>query len=53
MKKKLINQLKIYIRKKIGKIPDYDLMKKLSKRFVWWFLDKFELTKKQLKIIQN
>ncbi len=37
----------------MGKIPDYDLMKKLSKGFVWWFLDEFELTKKQLKIIQN
>ena len=39
--------------KKMGKIPDYDLMKKLSKGFVWWFLDEFELTKKQLEIIQN
>ena len=39
--------------KKMGKTPDYDLMKKSSKRFVWWFLDEFELTKKQLKIIQN
>ena len=39
--------------KKMGKIPDYDLMKKLSKGFVWWFIDEFELTKKQLKIIQN
>ena len=39
--------------KKMGKIPDYDLMKKLSKGFLWWFLDEFELTKKQLKIIQN
>ena len=39
--------------KKIGIIPDNELTRKLIKGFVWWFLDEFELTNKQLKIIQN
>ena len=51
--KEIDKSVKNLYQKKMGKIPDYDLMKKLSKRFVWWFLDEFELTKKQLKIIQN
>ena len=51
--KEIDKSVKNLYQKKMGKIPDYDLMKKLSKGFVWWFLDEFELTKKQLKIIQN
>ena len=51
--KEIDKSVKNLYQKKMGKIPDNDLMKKLSKGFVWWFLDEFELTKKQLKIIQN
>ena len=51
--KEIDKSVKNLYQKKMGKIPDYDLMKKLSKGFVWWFLDEFELTKKQLEIIQN
>ena len=51
--KEIDKSVKNLYQKKMGKIPDYDLMKKLSKGFVWWFLDEFELTKKQLKITQN
>ena len=51
--KEIDKSVKNLYQKKMGKIPDYDLMKKLSKGFVWWFLDEFELAKKQLKIIQN
>ena len=35
---------------KMGEIPYYNLLKNLSKGFVWWFLDEFEGTKKQLKL---
>ncbi len=51
--KEIDKSVKNLYQKKMGKIPDYDLMKKLSKGFVWWFLDEFEITKKQLKKIQN
>ena len=51
--KEIDKSIKNLYQKKMGKIPDYDLIKKLSKGFVWWFLDEFELTKKQLEIIQN
>ena len=51
--KEIDKSVKNLYQKKMGKIPDNDLIKKLSKGFVWWFLDEFELTKKQLKIIQN
>ena len=51
--KEIDKSVKNLYQKKMGKIPDYDLIKKLSKGFVWWFLDEFELTKKKLKILQN
>ena len=49
----IVKSVQILYEKKNGKIPDNDLTRKLIKGFVWWFIDEFELTKKQLKIIQN
>ena len=51
--KEIEKSVKILYEKKMGEIPNNDLTKKLSKGLVWWFLDEFELTKKQLKIIQD
>ena len=51
--KEIEKSVKILYEKKMGKVPDDDLTKKLSKGLVWWFIDEFELTKKQLKIIQD
>ncbi len=49
----IVKSVQILYEKKNGKIPDNDLTRKLIKGFVWWFIDEFELTKKQLEIIQN
>ena len=49
----IVKSVQILYEKKNGKIPDNDLTRKLIKGFVWWFIDEFELTKKQLKRIQN
>ena len=49
----IVKSVQILYEKKNGIIPDNDLTRKLIKGFVWWFLDEFELTKKQLEIIQN
>ena len=49
----IVKSVQILYEKKNGIIPDNDLTRKLIKGFVWWFIDEFELTKKQLKIIQN
>ena len=49
----IVKSVQILYEKKNGKIPDSDLTGKLIKGFIWWFLDEFELTKKQLEIIQN
>mgnify|MGYP006062362953 FL=1 len=49
----IVKSVQILYEKKNGKIPDNDLTRKLIKGFVWWFIDEFELTKKQLKVIQN
>ena len=49
----IVKSVQILYEKKIGIIPDNELTRKLIKGFVWWFLDEFELTNKQLKIIQN
>ena len=51
--KEIVKSVQILYEKKNGKIPDNDLTRKLIKGFVWWFIDEFELTKKQLEIIQN
>ncbi len=51
--KEIEKSVKILYEKKMGKVPDDDLTKQLSKGLVWWFIDEFELTKKQLKIIQD
>ena len=51
--KEIDQSVKNLYQKKIGSIPDNVLIKKLSKGFLWWFIDEFELTKKQLKIIQD
>ena len=51
--REILKSVQILFEKKNGKIPDNYLTRKLIKVFVWWFLDEFELTKKQLKIIQN
>ena len=49
----IVRSVEILYEKKNGKIPDNELTRKLIKGFVWWFLDEFEVTNKQLKIIQN
>ena len=49
----IVRSVEILYEKKNGKIPDNELIRKLIKGFVWWFLYEFEVTNKQLKIIQN